>query len=122
MAGKSFSVNNAAAASITFNPTITLKDGVQYIDSSSSLSAPRLCVVKHTIPDTKTALVSDRHYVQFSKTLYDANGQPFTAKVATTVDIPRTVVSSADVADLRAFVKNLLASDTIWNGLVVGDY
>lgn len=122
MSGKSFSVNNAAAASITFNPTIPVKDGVQYIDSSSVLSAPRLATIKHNIALATQNQASDRHYVQFQKTVFDANGKAFTASVGVSIVIPRTVVSSGDVADLRAFAKNLLGTDLIWNGLVLGDY
>lgn len=122
MSGKSFSVKNAAAASIAFNPTIPVKDGVQYIDSTSVLSSPRLATVKHNIALATQSLASDRHYVQFQKTVFDANGKAFTASVGISIVIPRTVVSAGEVADLRAFAKDFLGTDTIWNGLVLGDY
>jgi hypothetical protein len=122
MSGKSFSVNNAAAASITFNPTIALKDGQQYIDSASTMSAPRLAVVKHTIPLTDSLSKPDRHYVQFSKTMYDANGKAFPARFAISVEAPRTVVTAAEMADLAAFVKNFVGTPAIWNAFLLGDY
>ena len=122
MAGKSFSVNNAAAASITFNPTIAVKDGTQYVDSSSSMSSPRLATVKHNIPSTSSNKSSDRHYVQFTKTIYDTNGQPFTASVGVSVVIPRSVITPGDTTDLRKFAQNFLGTDLIWNGLIIGDY
>lgn len=108
MAGKTFSVNNAAAAAVTFNPTTALKDGVNYVDSATALSAPRLAVVKHTLaPSTKASGV-DRHYVQFSQTRYDANGVPYTYSIGFTEVVPRTVITAADVADGRAFAKNFI--------------
>lgn len=122
MSGKSFSVNNQAAAAITFNPTIAIKDGIQYIDSTASLSAPRVAAVKHNIAALTSVKASDRHYVQFSKTLFDANGAPYTASVAVSVVIPRSVIASGDVLDLRAFAKNFIGTDTIWNALIQGDY
>lgn len=122
MAGKTFSVNNAAAAAITFNPTILVKDGTQYVDPSTSLATPRLATVKHTIPSVASAAAIDRHYVQFQQTVYDANGKAFQASVAISVVLPRTVVTPAQYADLRAFAKNFLTSDTIMNALITGDY
>ena len=122
MSGKSFSVNNAAAAAVTFNPTVTLKDGVQYIDASSTLSSPRLAAIKHNIAPATQNLASDRHYVQFTKTMFDAAGKAYTASVGISVVIPRSVIQAGDVADLRSFAKNLLGTDVIWNGLVQGDY
>jgi hypothetical protein len=122
MSGKSFSVNNAAAASITFNPTIALKDGQQYIDSASSMAAPRLAVVKHTIPTTDSVSKPDRHYIQFSKTVYDSNGKAFPARISISCEIPRTTVTAADVADLRAFIQNFAGTAVIWNAFLLGDY
>lgn len=122
MAGKSFSVNNAAATSITFNPTIAIKDGFQYIDSSSTLATPRLAQVKHNIASLSSNMSSDRHYVQFTKTLFDANGAPYTASVAVSVVIPRSVVPASDTSDLRKFAANFVNTDAIWNGFVQGDY
>lgn len=122
MAGKTFSVNNAAAAAITFNPTTNLKDGVNYVDSTTALSAPRLAVVKHTLaPSTKSAGI-DRHYVEFSQTRYDANGLAFTARVGVSLVVPRTVTTTADVADLVAFSKNFLADTAKMASLQLGDY
>lgn len=122
MAGKTFSVNNAAAAAITFNPTILVKDGTQYVDPSTSLATPRMAIVKHTIPSTASASSVDRHYIQFQQTVYDANGKPFQASVSLSIVLPRTVVTGAQYADLRAFAKNFLANDTFMAALITGDY
>lgn len=122
MSGKSFSVNNAAAASKTFTPTVPLKDGVQYVDSSVALSAPRMAVVKHTLGSSTQSNAIDRHYVQFTKTVYDAVGKAYQASVGISLVIPRTNVTAADIDDLVAFAKNLLGDTTIMGGLKVGDY
>lgn len=122
MAGKSFGVKNAAATLITFNPTIAIKDGYQYIDSTSNLSNPRLAQVKHNIASLSSNMASDRHYVQFTKTMFYANGAPYTASVAVSVVIPRSVVPASDTSDLRKFAKDFIDTDAIWNGFVQGDY
>lgn len=122
MAGKTFAVNNVAAAAVTFNPTISLKDGQQYADSATTLQAPRFAVVKHTIAGSSSNQAVDRHFLAFSKTVYDTNGKGFTAQVGVSFTVPRTQVSSADLADLRAFAKNFLADDAKCNALLLGDY
>lgn len=122
MSGKSFVVNNNAAAAITFNPTVAITGGQQYIDSSSNMLAPRIAQVKHTIPPISSNKSADRHFVQFSKTMYDATGVAYVASVGVSVVIPRQVVTNSEVADLRKFGANFINTDTIWNGFVVGDY
>lgn len=122
MAGKSFSVNNAAAAAITFNPTVLVKDGTQYVDPSTSLATPRMAVVKHTMPGVGSASAVDRHYVQFQQTAYDANGKAFQAAVGISIVLPRTVVTPAQYADLVAFAKNFLSNAAFMASLITGDY
>lgn len=122
MAGKSFSVNNAAAAAITFNPTILVKDGTQYVDPSTSLATPRMAVVKHTMPGVGSASAVDRHYVQFQQTAYDTNGKAFQAAVGVSIVLPRTVVTPAQYADLVAFAKNFLSNAAFMASLITGDY
>lgn len=122
MSGKSFSVNNAAAASKTFTPTVSITGGTQYIDASVALTAPRIAVVKHTIAPMTQSSAADRHFVQFSKTAYDATGKAHTSSVGITLVIDRATVSSGDVDDLVAFAKNLLIDATILPGLKAGDY
>lgn len=122
MAGKSFSVNNAAAAAIAFTPTTALKDGNNYVDGTTALSSPRIAVVKHTLAPSNKASGVDRHFVQFSQVRYDANGTPYTASIGVSLIIPRTVVTPTDVADLTAFAKNVLGTPAILGALMLGDY
>lgn len=122
MAGKSFSVNNAAAASVTFNPTTQLKDGVNYVDAATALSAPRFAVVKHTISPVSSSSGVDRHYVQFTQTRYDAAGKAYTGSLALSFVVPRTVITATDVNDLIAFCKNFLTDAAKTGALLLGDY
>lgn len=122
MSAKTFVVKNNAAANITFSPSVPLKDGQQYLDQSTSLAAPRGAVVKHTMPDLSIGSASDRHYVQFSKTVFDANGKAFQAKIAVSVEVPRTQITSADVADLKSFAKEFIGDATIFQAFLNGDY
>lgn len=122
MGSKAFAVNNSAAASITFNPSINLKDGVSYLDTTTELSSPRGAVVKHTMGNLTEAAAVDRHYIQFTKTVYDAMGKPQTASVAISVVIPRTQITAAHVEDLRAFAKNFAGDNVIWPAFCRGDY
>lgn len=122
MSAKPFVVNNNAAAAVTFSPTVALKDGQQYLDGTVPLSAPRGTVVKHSMADLSKNASTDRHYVQFTKTVFDANGVPFTASIAVSVVLPRTQVTSADVLDLRAFAKNFIGDAAIWPAFTQGDY
>lgn len=122
MSGKSFSVNNAAASAKTFTPTVPLKDGQQYVESSTPLTAPRMATIKHTIGSPTQSSAVDRHYVQFTKTVYDSLGKAFQASLGVSLVIPRTNIVASDVDDLVAFAKNLLGDATIMNGLKIGDY
>jgi hypothetical protein len=122
MSGKTFSVNNAAAAAVPFTPTVLLPDGQQYVDAATALTEPRFAVVKHTMASSSSNTGIDRHYVQFQKTRYDALGKAQTVSIGISVVVPRSTVTAADLADIKAFAKNLLGDSTIMGGLVLGDY
>lgn len=122
MGAKQFAVNNSAAAAITFIPTTVLKDGQQYLDNATVLTSPRGAVVKHTMATLTEQSASDRHYAQFTKTVYDSLGKPQTASIAISVVAPRTLVTAADVDDLRSFAKNFVGDATIWPAFIKGDY
>ena len=122
MAAKSFSVNNAAASSKTFTPTVPVSGGTQYVDASQALTAPRIAVIKHTIAPVSQSHAADRHYVQFLKTTYDSVGKAQTSSIGVSLVISRNGPSATDVADLVAFAKNFLGDSTILAGFEVGDY
>lgn len=122
MGAKNFAVNNSAAAAVTFIPTVVLKDGQQYLDNATALTSPRGAVIKHAMAALNQQSASDRHYAQFTKTVYDSQGNPQTASVAVSVVAPRTLLSAADMEDLRAFTRNFLGDAAIWPAFVKGDY
>lgn len=122
MSGKSFVVNNDAESPITFNPTILVSGGTQYVDSGSSTSSPRVAIIKHTMPPLNQTKALETHLLQFQHLVADAVGNPFFATVNVTVKMPRVGPTRANLDDLLAFVSSFISDSTKMSAFIQGDY
>lgn len=85
------------------------QNGTKRVDSASTLSEPRTCVIKHSSSGTGTNIV-DRHLVQFTQLEQDAAGVDRTAIVNLTLAVPRSsVITNAIVIDLVSNLIDLIA-------------
>lgn len=73
--------------------------GSKRIDISTTLSAPAFLVIKHT-QSGKGKDLADRHLVQFTRTVLDSLGAPYTITTNFTLAVPRVAaVTAASVSD-----------------------
>lgn len=80
-------------------------DGTQRLDSATTLSEPRMLIIKHSTNGSGSSAI-DRHLVQFSQTEETAGGLAKTATVNFTMAVPRdSVITNQIVYDL---VSNLI--------------
>ena len=110
-----------SAANKTFTPSITVKNGYQYNDTSSTVASPRTVQIKHTMLAANAASGSDVHSVSFGHTVLDTAGKPQTAVVGVTFRVPRAGPTLGNRRDLWTFVKNFL-TDTNVEKLLIGGF
>lgn len=105
-------IPDAAAVARNFVEQSQDRTGSIRIDDSTSLSTPRLFVMKHNEQkDGKTGRSVDRHLLQFSTVAKDAQGVAETAIVNVTIALPRSgTVSRTELNHLVAFVRNFLGT------------
>jgi hypothetical protein len=84
--------------------------GSTRIDTSSTLSAPRKLVIKHSVSGTG-ANVIDRHLVQVSDSAVNATGVLKTAVVNMTLAVPRdSVITQIMIDDAVANIISLMSA------------
>jgi hypothetical protein len=90
-------------------------NGTRRIDVASTLALPSVLVIKHSTSGKYPALVTDRHLIQFNKTVSTSTGAA-QANVNLTVSVPR------DVAITPTIVKDLLTHlvDFLTDGAATG--
>jgi hypothetical protein len=96
-------IDTADGSDVTYKRRSTSSSSSEYIDAASTASAPGLLAIKHTSTGKGNAAI-DRHLVQFTRTVVDVNGNPYTTTVNFTVAVPRASAVTATV------VKNLVAN------------
>ncbi|DAD52170.1 coat protein [ssRNA phage Zoerhiza.2_18] len=114
------SLNDAAAASQTFNLVSSSGNQRDRFDIASTLAAPRTFIIRHE-QIGKGAQRADRHNLLFKKIADDANLVPQTCQVSVVITVPRDVAVAAEVDDLIAFTKNFLANSTYVTQLLRGE-
>jgi len=72
------------------------QNGTQRIDVATTLNAPGLMVIKHS-SSGKGAATVDRHLVQFSRTVEDANGLLVTLVCNFTLQVPRNSAMTSQI-------------------------
>lgn len=105
---------------VTFQVAQTTGREAQYMDPASSLSAPRIIKVSHTLKPTGQK-GSDRHHVLSQLVVLDANNVPYTISAAITWTIPRsTVVTDILAKDVLSAATNYLALANVKDALIDG--
>lgn len=90
------------------------------IDNSTTLTAPRIMQIKHSVQKLQNGDVVDRHLVSFSHTVLDAANVPHTLVGNLTLAVPRSTITRANVDDVVAFLKNFTTSSDI-TSLLIGE-
>jgi len=89
-------LDDASGDDITYRLTSTDASGSKRIDIATTLSAPAFLAVRHSQAGKGSDTI-DRHLVQFTRTLADANGVPRTLTVNLTLAVPRSAVITTQV-------------------------
>lgn len=116
-----FTVKKAdGTTDVTYSLQGNSSDGASYIDATSSLSAPRMVKVSHSLkPIGSTG--SDRHTVLAQAVVLDANNLPQTMSASLTWTIPRSsVVTDTLSKDVLAALVNYLAISGVKDALIDG--
>lgn len=100
-------INNNSGAPKIFTPTIQVKDGYEYRETSSVAAAPVTLRVTHVIPSPASSS-NTKAGVRFQKVALNSASQVRTGYIDVTISVPKDGVVWADVADLGAFVRNFL--------------
>lgn len=98
----------------------TSSSDASYIDSTSSLSAPRIVKVSHQLkPVGSTG--SDRHSVIAQAVVLDANNVPHTMSASLTWTIPRAAVATDTLSkDVLAAVLGYLGLSGVKDAMIDG--
>lgn len=113
-------INNSAAVSKTFTPTVQVKDGYEYRETSSPAFAPMTLRVTHTIASPSSSS-NTKAGVRFQKVALNSASQVRTGYIDVTISVPKDGVAANDVTDLGAYVKNFLTDARILE-LILGKY
>lgn len=113
-------IPNFAAVSKTFSPSVAVPNGSDYREMSSPMAAPMTLRVVHTIPQANAA-ANTKAGVRFQKVALNTAAQVKTGYIDVVISVPKDGVTSADLSDLGAYVRNFL-SDANITKLVAGGF
>lgn len=113
-------INNNAAVSKTFTPTVQVKDGYEYRETSSAAFAPMTLRVTHVIASPSSSS-NTKAGVRFQKVALNSASQVRTGYIDVTISVPKDGVVAADVSDLGAYVRNFL-TDAVISDLILGKH
>jgi len=114
------SINNFAAVAKTFSPTVAVKDGYDYREMSSPITAPMTLRVTHVIP-APTSNSNTIAGVRFQKVALNASSQVRTGYVDLKISVPKDGLVAGDISDLGAFLRNFL-TDANLTKLISGGF
>lgn len=119
-ATQDITINNFAAVAKVFSPSIAVPNGFDYREMSSPMASPMTLRVTHTIP-TASAAANTKAGVRFQKVGLNAAAVVKTGYIDVTISVPKDGVTTADLSDLGAYVRNFL-SDANITKLVAGGF
>lgn len=103
-------INDNSAASHTFSFVATSGSKTVRKDGTRSIGEPLVMTVNHESSGKGASLV-ERHLVRFDLTSLDTDGVTAkTGSVHCVITVPGSVITAAEMQDLRAFVVNYLTS------------
>jgi hypothetical protein len=96
---------NAAKSFVGIQPPPG-QSGSKRIDNSTSAALPTCLVINHNTTGQGVKM-ADRHFVQFTKTVADTNGDPVTTILNMTLSVPRGA-AAGDPDELVGYLINFL--------------
>lgn len=116
-----FTVKKAdGATDVVYSLQSAASDSASYIDTTSSLSAPRTVKVSHSIKPIGSS-GSDRHTILAQSVVLDANNASHIMSAALTWTVPRaTSATDALSKDVLAALINYLALSGVKDALIDG--
>ena len=111
-------INNNATVSKTFTPTVQVKDGYEYRETSSAAAAPMTLRVTHVIAAPASSS-NTKAGVRFQKVALNSASQIRTGYIDVTISVPKDGLVPDDVYDLGAYVRNFLTNARITD-LILG--
>lgn len=120
MYSTSITLKNKALADVVFNKISSTATESTFLDASTTLSAPRRVIVKHTMAKDGVEGV-DRHLISVPVTKLDASNKPKVLTVNLSVQAPRGVITRADIDDALALAKNMVGTDALVTQLLNGE-
>lgn len=121
-ATSAITIKNNAASDVTFTPSIQVKDGYEYRDTSHNitLAAPRTMLVTHRMVGPASAS-NDLHILRFTQVRLNETSQVRTAYIEVKISVPKDGPTATDVSDEGAFVRNFL-TDANLTKILQGQY
>ena len=119
-ATSNISINDNAAVAKTFIPTVQIKDGYEYRDSTSATAAPRTLRVTHVLSALSTNS-NTKAGVRFTQVRLNSAGAVRTSYIDVTISAAKDGVTDADMLDLGAFVRNFLTNANL-SDVIIGKY
>lgn len=115
-------IKNNAASDVTFTPSIQVKDGYEYRDTTHNmtLAAPRTMLVTHRMVGPASAS-NDLHILRFTQVRLNGTSQVRTAYIEVKISVPKDGPTATDVSDEGAFVRNFL-TDVNLTKILQGQY
>lgn len=105
---------------VTYNLQGSSQSSAQYIDPTSTLSAPRTLKVSHSLKSTGSK-GSDRHTILAQSVVLDANNAPHTMSGSLTWTVPRAAQATDILAkDVIAAIRGYLSMPGIEDALIDG--
>jgi len=116
----SISVNNLAAVSQTFNPSVQIDKGYEYRNGASTIAAPQTLEITHDMK-AASSTSNDKHSVTFKQARANAVGSMRTGYLSLSISVPKDGLTTTDVSDLGAYIRNFV-TDANLSKLLLGQY
>lgn len=119
-ATSSIVINNNAAVAQTFNPSVAISGGFEYRNGASTIQAPQTVEITHDMKAAASAS-NDRHTIIFKQARANGLAQMRTGFLSIALSIPKDGLTSVDVSDLGAYMRNFLTDANIAK-ILLGQY
>lgn len=114
------SINNFAAVAKIFTPSVSVPNGFDYREISTPAAAPLVLRVTHQIA-APSSNSNTKAGVRFTKSALNSASAVRTGYVDVTISAPKDGLTTGDISDLGAFVRNFL-TDANLTKLLLGGY
>lgn len=113
-------INNFAAVAKVFTPSVAVQNGFDYRETSTPAAAPLVLRITHQIA-APSSQSNTKAGVRFTKAAMNSASAIRTGYIDLVVSVPKDGLTSTDISDLGAFVRNFL-TDANLAKLIIGGY